>query len=60
MNGRSLLSPISIRLSCDVATVECETCRGTVAVATEDRDLLVARVRAFLQKHGCCQELSPG
>lgn len=49
-----MLSPISIRLSSEVATVECETCGAMQDIATADRDGLVLDVRAFLRLHGVC------
>jgi hypothetical protein len=55
-----MLTPMRIRVSSDVATVECEACGGSAAMATEDRSLLVTHVRAFLQQHGHCREAAAG
>jgi hypothetical protein len=48
------MTAVSIRLTSEVATVECEQCGGSESVATTDRSLLLTEVREFLHAHELC------
>jgi hypothetical protein len=48
------MTALSIRLSPECATVECETCGDSTSVPIEDHGALITEMRSFLQTHGRC------
>jgi hypothetical protein len=54
------MSAVSIRLSTDLATVECEGCGHSTCVPTRDRSHLLTELRGFLQSHGRCRRVMTG
>jgi RNase P subunit RPR2 len=54
------MSAVSIRLSTELATVECEGCGHSTRVPTSDRRQLLTELRGFLQSHGRCRQAPAG
>jgi hypothetical protein len=48
------LTPVSVQLTGELATVTCGTCGQDLELPTADRDGLVQSLRAFLHSHGRC------